>query len=387
MYKVRVSWTLKKAVSIWLFVFCVCGGSSLIPISANQLFTRISILASDEDYTHASIILFDLSQEKIVDKISLSAELAVASGYWSPDSHYIAAVVGRRTNNLEFSGESICLFSKVGELLWCKEFQLFHISAPVGGLWPAPLAWTSDSQHLSIITSRQFNDASTPEINIIDIDQGIITSRIEITSSVESIELWKWSPNADFAAFIGWNRERQVHELYIVVFIPQFESYLLAPDVGIALDVNQSNIIYVGRGQQPYEAPIEIASLNNNRFSPSLFLEEPRLDSRLVAKELDLSTDTNFIALVSPIPDNSTNESEGLFVLNIETNEIHSPESKFHFIDQLNWSPDTTYIAARVCEGYGPTLCRVQIYSQVGDLISVDTGYIENRDPTWFPQQ
>lgn len=372
---------LLKAIAVCLLLLGIW--ENIFPhVSATQSQFRLWFLTTDETHTNARLVAFDVAEKQIADEVVLPPGLTVASVSWSPDRTMIAAVVGEWENNVEFYGKGVCVFSAVGETVWCRDFPILNISS--GGFAPAPITWLQDSQQLYIVTVMQPSTSLEPaaQVLVIDVKQEQVASLYDISFADTVIDAWLWSPYADFAAIRGWNRIQQVYELYVAMLSSRHEYSLVASNVSFALATSQLGVLYGTFVDHSDDVLVEIATLDENGVQVVQSLGELKFNNEsLSPAALSISSNGNSVALVSTY---GQAYQTAVFVLNLETNELLQIVEVDFTVDQLTWSPDNSLIAARVCEGPGfNNRCHIDVFSLDGTTTSIDTGFPENRDPMW----
>lgn len=368
-----------KLISVCLCILSVFGAQ--FSTSANytkQPSLVLWILATDENSMNSKLVAFEITKQQIVDEVVLPSDYLVMSARWSPNMEYIAAIIGEKIDASTY-GKAICIFAATGETKWCQEFSILS----VGGFKPASIDWSSDSQFLAIVTSIGSNRSlqRAARVTIINLERSPADLSVTVNFEDIVIDEWMWLQDG-IAAIRGWNRARQSSQLYAVKLTPQPEYFLVASDVGPALATSHNTILYGKLADLPDEAPLEMATIDDGGHLFIQPLGQPQFDNTLLsAAELAFSREEKLVALVAT---EATTFQKALYVLDVDANAVSKIKAIDFVMDQLMWSPDSAYIAARVCSGPGlNNQCRVEIFTMEGEQIRVDTGYPENRDPMW----
>ena len=97
------------------------------------------------------------------------------------------------------------------------------------------------------------------------------------------------------------------------------------------------------------------------------------------------SEDGNLIAFdaIYGYNEESARNTFGIFIVDPATEQIHLLGTNDFIVDQLIWSPDNQFLAARMCNRANALDCEIRAYSIDGDFTAVSSGFAENRNPMW----
>lgn len=361
-----------------LFIINIALGIDFIShenVLANESIS-LWFLATDEDYTNAHLLNFDVHGREIVNEIELPANLAIYSATISSHFEYIAIIEGEKKNVAEFTPNSLCLLNIYGEIIWCSNLSLLNIPNVYFGSIPTLIEWSQDMKYIYVASRMQNNI----HILTLSIESSEVLLDIKLDDSIELIEELRWLPQAEMLVFIGWNRSSGNNKLYALEILPEAIPQIISPNVNITLGINDHSVIY----QSLNNKKITLEIIN---FSQSTFriqdIGNDILESRNYFGELDLTNDNLWLAFTDRAVSSDNVINANLYIAELYTGAINLIGSSEFWFDQLEWSPHGNWLAVRNCKGRGPHLCEINIYTKDGEVINIPSTYSENRNPIW----
>jgi hypothetical protein len=352
---------------------------------------RLWVLATDDNYQNARMVAFDMADQQITQEIKLPPDLAVISSTWSPDGNYIGAVVGKiLTAPATTYGEKVCVFSNSGEQVLCHEDPILTVAGHLPFVAPAPVVWTADSQQLVFVASTEVEQMQQDaRIVFLDVKQKTVTQSVEVDFP-GIIHAWEWMGPSIQAGVIAKDSDPDTYQLHSVKLKPDLNVDLLATyitPIEYIYFVGNDYIAIRKRLENPDGHSVDVMHIEDGRLVPFQSVELVEYeDTPIPANSLTLSNNGDLLAFTSWF-EAVTNEGAQIHLLatNFETGKTSLIGGSPLLMEQLTWSPDDTYIAAKVCAGAPVvnTQCRIEVFSLDGTAISVDTGLPENRDPMW----
>ncbi len=370
--------------------------------TAKPLLPSLWQLASDRDGTHAKMIRLDVSQQRVVQEIPFPPDLIVGSAQWSPDLKSLAAIIGLKP---PYSSDDlqVCIFSPTGELEWCAKTQI--LAFPYSDR-PAPTLWSANSEHLFVVSPGETNTSARVQGLDVKHRKADISIDIDIPAAEDSyINEWHWLPEGQGAGIGIYDANKGIFETYAVWFSPKVEYSALTPaeSWSLAWSDNSTRIAFatkIGTGTLPGEikSAIRIADFNGRVLSSVHSVPVPQYEGNsLDISDISWSHSGDYLAF-SALPTYKVTGSVHRFVFVQKANtgqltklyqvppETETREGFDYRINQLTWSPDDGYLAARLCIGVLSNGCsKIIILSTTGQVIEIDSGTADNRDPMWLP--
>jgi hypothetical protein len=374
-----------------LFVWVAMSGEPL-PTQASQVESafRLWFLATDDKYQNARMVAFDMADQRIAEEIRLPPDLTIISATWSPVGDYIAAVIGEGFPPVLY-GEGICVFSRSGEQVLCHEEAILALVGPFEPNYsfiPAPVGWTADGQQLVFVASAVADQLQkSANVVFLDVEQRTVIQRVEIEFRGDAINYWQWFGDPIQAVIIGYDTENDTQQLYSVelqhdVRIELLETYT-SPNTVVFL-LGNGYIVLREHLTDPDRHSVDVMRIEDGHLVPfqSLGIVEYQT-TPVPVNGPALSNNGHLFAFTSWSHDPGREFGHFvLFVANLERGDVFRVGAADFTIDQITWSPDDTFIAAKNCSGLN-SRCQIEVFSLDGDTIRIDTGLSENRDPMW----
>jgi hypothetical protein len=385
------------ACAVALFLAPVAGDTAKSsPLSLWQL-------ASDIDGRDARMVRFGVSQQSVLQEVPFPSSLIVGSARWSPDMEHLAAIIGLKPPYFS-DDQRVCTFTQTGQLEWCEPIRALALYNSL----PAPILWSTNSERLWVAGYAETSDYAKARVVSLDVAHKRIDASVDIDLQLPEdsyINEWNWLPEGQGAAIGIYNFSKGIFETYIVWFSPKVKYFALASAETWASEWadDSKSLAYVTdvgtySPTEGRKTTIRIAKLNDGQLSSTVNLPVPQYENRTIdIGSVSISHRGDYLAISAlPTYDALGSVHRLVFIQNVRTGQLTRlyqvpPQDKTregwdYRIDQLTWSPDDAYIAARLRQGDISNGCsRMIILNVKGGSQEIQSGSADNRDPMWIP--